>query len=212
MTRPARTDLVLQDDDVLEAHDLDRREVLRRLRLRAGLVGGDEQERADTEVRGEPAVDQDQCCSAHHHEEDAHRGDTADGERRQQWQRGRRVVERQATDIVMRRVGRGAGPPGGDRVSIDPQVEEEQLADLQRLDHSRDERGEADGAEHQIEASRRPHSARPFQVSVPRRCRRHDSATRPPSTATDAGCASTSGMTRAPVRRATSRRPPTPAA
>ena len=31
---------------MLEAHDLDRREVLRRLRLRAGLVGGDEQERA----------------------------------------------------------------------------------------------------------------------------------------------------------------------
>lgn len=37
-------DLVLQDEDVLELHDLDRGEVLRRLRLGARLVGGDEEE------------------------------------------------------------------------------------------------------------------------------------------------------------------------
>lgn len=37
--------LVLEDQDVLEAHDLDRREVLRRLRLRARLVARDEQQR-----------------------------------------------------------------------------------------------------------------------------------------------------------------------
>ena len=37
--------LVLEDQDVLEAHDLDRREVLRRLRLRARLVARDEEQR-----------------------------------------------------------------------------------------------------------------------------------------------------------------------
>ncbi|GIX66298.1 HVA22-like protein, putative [Babesia caballi] len=37
--------LVLQDDDVLEPHDLDRRQVLRRLRLRARLVSCDQQHR-----------------------------------------------------------------------------------------------------------------------------------------------------------------------
>lgn len=38
-------DLVLEDEDVLELHDLDRGEMLGRLRLRARLVGGDEEER-----------------------------------------------------------------------------------------------------------------------------------------------------------------------
>jgi len=39
-------DLVLQDDDVLEAHDLYGCQVLRRLRLRAALVARDEEQRA----------------------------------------------------------------------------------------------------------------------------------------------------------------------
>ncbi len=37
-------DLVLEDDDVLELHDLDGSQVLRGLRLRAGLIAGDEEE------------------------------------------------------------------------------------------------------------------------------------------------------------------------
>ena len=37
-------DLVLQDDDVLELHDLHRRQVLRRLGLRARLVASNEKE------------------------------------------------------------------------------------------------------------------------------------------------------------------------
>ena len=38
-------DLVLEDEDVLEFHNLDRGEVLGRLRLRAGFVRGDEEQR-----------------------------------------------------------------------------------------------------------------------------------------------------------------------
>jgi hypothetical protein len=38
-------DLILEDDDVLELHDLDRGQVLGRLRLRARLVPGDKEER-----------------------------------------------------------------------------------------------------------------------------------------------------------------------
>lgn len=37
-------DLVLEDEDVLELHDLDGGQMLRRLRLRARLVSGDEQQ------------------------------------------------------------------------------------------------------------------------------------------------------------------------
>lgn len=37
--------LVLQDDDLVEVHDLDGSEMLRRLRLRAGLVTSNEQQR-----------------------------------------------------------------------------------------------------------------------------------------------------------------------
>ena len=37
-------DLVLEDEDVLELHDLDGGQVLRRLGLRARLVAGDEQQ------------------------------------------------------------------------------------------------------------------------------------------------------------------------
>lgn len=40
-----QVDLVLEDEDVLELHDLDRGEVLGRLRLRARLVRGDEEQR-----------------------------------------------------------------------------------------------------------------------------------------------------------------------
>ena len=40
-----QVDLVLQDDDVLQLHDLHRGQVLRRLRLRAGFVPRDEQQR-----------------------------------------------------------------------------------------------------------------------------------------------------------------------
>ena len=39
-----QVDLVLQDDDVLQLHDLDGGQVLARLRLRARLVAGDEEE------------------------------------------------------------------------------------------------------------------------------------------------------------------------
>jgi hypothetical protein len=37
-------DLVLEDDDVLLTHELERGQVLRRLRLRARLVGGDQEQ------------------------------------------------------------------------------------------------------------------------------------------------------------------------
>lgn len=39
-------DLVLQDDDVLQTHDLDGRQVLGGLRLRAALVAGYQQQRS----------------------------------------------------------------------------------------------------------------------------------------------------------------------
>ena len=55
-------------------------------------------------------------------------------------------------------------------------------------------------------------TGRPFQVSVPARCRRTESTTSQPNAATDTGCASASGHTRPPTRRATSARPATPAA
>jgi hypothetical protein len=42
---PHEIDLVLQDDDVFELHDLNRGEVLGRLRLGAGFVPGDEKQR-----------------------------------------------------------------------------------------------------------------------------------------------------------------------
>ena len=43
---PDQVDLVLQDDDVLQAHDLHGCQVLGRLRLGARLVRGDQQQRA----------------------------------------------------------------------------------------------------------------------------------------------------------------------
>lgn len=47
-----QVDLVLQDEDVLQLHDLDGRQVLRRLRLRTRLisrcrVGGERQQKSD---------------------------------------------------------------------------------------------------------------------------------------------------------------------
>ena len=58
----------------------------------------------------------------------------------------------------------------------------------------------------------RPSRRRPFHVSSPRRCPRHDAASNPSSAATDAGCASASGQARPPLRRAASTRLATAAA
>ena len=41
-----QVDLILQNDDVLQPHDLHRCQVLRRLRLRAALVGRNQEERS----------------------------------------------------------------------------------------------------------------------------------------------------------------------
>lgn len=43
---PNQVDLVLEDDDVLQAHDFHSSEMLRSLGLGAGLVGSDEQQGA----------------------------------------------------------------------------------------------------------------------------------------------------------------------